>query len=181
MGPFPRALAFAILLVTAAATAAEPGPGAAAASFTLEDVEGKPHGLADQRGRLVVLHFATTWCPFCAAEAPHLERLHREYRDRGVVVWIVDVKEPADLVAPYARKFGLTFPVLLDPEGAVARTFAPPASVQPDLGRDEVMIASNLLIDREGRIRFFSLLDTAQFDARLTALRSRLDELLGEK
>jgi hypothetical protein len=50
--------------------------------------------------------------------------------------------------------------------------------VQPDLGRDEVMVASNLLIDREGRIRFFSLLDTAGFDARLVNLRAVLDALL---
>lgn len=180
----PIARIFACLLVAALATiaaAAEPKVGEAAPPLSLDDLDGRTHTLAGQRGKVVVLHFATTWCPFCAAEAPNLEKLHREYRDRGVTVWVVDVKEPAALVAKYARKFGLSFPVLLDPEGAVARSFAPPAAIQPDLARDEVMIAANLLIDREGRIRFFSLLDSAQFDARLVGLRARLDALLEER
>jgi hypothetical protein len=44
-----------------------------------------------------------------------------------------------------------------------------------------VPIASNLIIDRDGVIRFYSLLDSAQFDARLVALRAKLDELLEPK
>ena len=43
------------------------------------------------------------------------------------------------------------------------------------------MIASNLIIDREGKIRFFSLLDSAHFDAKLVGLRAQLDKLLEEK
>ena len=39
-------------------------------------------------------------------------------------------------------------------------------------------IGSNLIIDREGRIRFNSLLDTTNFDAKLIALTARLEELL---
>jgi len=56
-----------------------------------------------------------------------------------------------------------------------------PADALPDLPRDQVPIASNLIIDREGIIRFFTLLDSANFDARLVALRTRLDELLAAK
>lgn len=48
----------------------------------------------------------------------------------------------------------------------------------PDLPRSQVPIASNLIIDREGRIRFYTLLDSANFDARLVALRAELDALL---
>ena len=39
-------------------------------------------------------------------------------------------------------------------------------------------IASNLIIDREGRIRFYSLLDAANFDAKLVDLKAKLDEIL---
>ena len=38
-----------------------------------------------------------------------------------------------------------------------------------------------LIIDRKGVIRFYSLLDSANFDAKLIALRARLDEVLAEK
>ena len=55
-------------------------------------------------------------------------------------------------------------PVLLDLDGEVAVRYAP-AGVLPDLPRDQVPIASNLIIDREGRIQFYTLLDSANFDA----------------
>lgn len=70
-------------------------------------------------------------------------------------------------------------PVLLDSDGSVATRYAPP-DVLPDLARDEVCIASNLLIDRLGKIRFFSLLDTRSFDAKLVALTAKLSEVMGE-
>lgn len=174
----------AIVLFTlgaAGATPPQPKIGEAAPDFSLRTIAGDELSLAGLRGGVLVLHFAATWCPFCAAEAPHLEKLHQDYRGRGVTVAIVDIKEPAAIVARNARKLGLTFPVTLDPEGEVARKFAPPPEVQPDLERDEVMIASNLIIDREGTIRFFSLLDSVHFDAKLVALRARLDQLLAGK
>ena len=87
--------------------------------------------------------------------------------------------EPPLVVAGWARKAGFAFPVLLDADGSVAESYAP-AGVLPDLPRNQVVIASNLLIDRAGRIQFFSLLDSANFDARLVALRAKLDELLGD-
>jgi len=67
--------------------------------------------------------------------------------------------------------------VLLDSDGAVATSYAP-AGVLPDLPRDQVVIASNLIIDATGRTEFFSLLDTTSFDAKLIALRERLVQLL---
>ncbi len=85
--------------------------------------------------------------------------------------------EVPETAASWAKKCKFTFPVLLDPDGTTTERFAPPG-VLPDLPRNQVPIASNLIIDREGRIRFYSLLDSANFDARLVALRARLDELL---
>lgn len=160
------------------ADAQEIGTGYAAPDFTLPDPQGRTHTLAEYRGRPVVIHFAATWCPFCNAEAPYLETLYRTYRDQDVQVLIIDVKEEKAVVEKTARKFGFTFPVLLDADGAVARRYAPSADVLPDLARDEVMIASNLVIDRAGRIRFFSVLDTRQFDAKLVALRAVLDQVV---
>ena len=175
-------LASAILLAGAAMAApANLKLDEAAPVFSLKTPEGKTIASADLRGSLIVVHFAATWCPYCAAEAPNLEKLYRDYRERGVLVYLIDVKEPAGIVTKNVRKFGFSFPVLLDPEGTVAQSFAPPATILPDLARDEVMIASNLIIDREGKIRFFSLLDSAHFDAKLVGLRAQLDKLLEEK
>lgn len=152
--------------------------GTASPAFELQTTNGKSYSSQQMEGKYTVLHIATTWCPFCNAEAPHLEKIYQDYRDRGVEVLIIDVKEDRDLVQEkLVDNFQLNFPVLLDTDGAVAASFAP-ADVLPDLARDEVMLASNLLIDPEGKIRFFSLLDTKAFDAELVKLKKVLDELL---
>jgi peroxiredoxin len=146
--------------------------------FNLYNLEGKLVGSDDYKGKYLVIHIATTWCPFCNAEAPYLEQLSKEYHDRNVRVLIIDVKEPAELVSQKLKqRFNLTFPVLLDPEGEVAARFAP-VDVLPELSRDEIMLASNILIDTEGKIQFFSLLDTKNFDSKLIHLKSKLHELL---
>lgn len=90
---------------------------------------------------------------------------------------MIDVKEGEEATRTYAERSGFTFPVLLDLDGTATARYAP-EGVLPDLARDAVPIASNLIIDREGRIRFYTLLDTGDFDAKLVKLRGVLDELL---
>jgi peroxiredoxin len=146
--------------------------------FALNNLKGEEVTSESFKGSYLVLHIATTWCPFCNAEAPHLEALKQEYADQNVKVLIIDVKEPAELVRTKLKdKFNLTFPILLDVDGSVAASFAPD-DVLPDLSRDEVMLASNMIIDPQGEIQFLSLLDSKNFDAKLVDLRARLDELL---
>lgn len=146
--------------------------------FALNNLEGEKVTSTSFKGSYLVLHIATTWCPFCNAEAPHLEALKQKYADQNVKVLIIDVKEPAELIRTKLKnKFNLTFPILLDVDGSVAASFAPEDAL-PDLSRDEVTLASNLIIDPTGEIQFFSLLDSKNFDAKLVDLRARLDELL---
>lgn len=149
-----------------------------APSFSLSDLEGNLVNSDSYKGSYLVIHIATTWCPFCNAEAPYLEQLNKDYKDQNVKVLIIDVREPKELVKNKLQdRFSLTFPVLLDPDGRVAASFAPD-DVLPDLTRDEVMLASNILIDPEGAIQFFSLLDSQNFDAKLVNLKRKLDALL---
>lgn len=106
-----------------------------------------------------------------------METLWQSYRDQGVQVLVIDVKESEEDARRYAERSGFTFPVLLDRDGTATARYAP-EGVLPDLARDAVPIASNLIIDREGVIRFYTLLDTSDFDAELVQLRRLLDELL---
>lgn len=153
--------------------------GKTAPEFSLNDLNGESYNLKSFRGNLVVIHIATTWCPFCNAEAPYLEELYQQYKNKNVQVLIIDVKEPRELVQSKLQdRFNFSFPLLLDLDGSVAASYAPP-DVLPDLERDEVMLASNLLIDPNGKVQFLSLLDSKNFDAKLINLKKRLDELLG--
>lgn len=162
--------------LTATSQELQPMTGEMAPVFTLSDLQGKSYSLENFRGRYVVIHFATTWCPFCNAEAPSLAQLYLDYKDKDVMVLMIDVREEKALVEKVFNRFNFSFPVLLDPEGTVSASYAPPG-IQPALARHEVPIASNLIIDKEGKILFYSLLNTAGFDAKLTAVKQKLDEL----
>ncbi|GGA93804.1 TlpA family protein disulfide reductase [Puia dinghuensis] len=155
----------------------QPMLGEKAPAFELKGLDGKDYGLAQWKDKVILLHFSTTWCPFCNAEAPNLQQLYQSYKDKGVQVVVIDVKEDKELVAQSLQKYDFSFPVLLDTNGKVAATYAPP-DVLPDLKRDEVVLAANLIIDREGKIRFYSLLNSAAFDAKLTEARKKLDAIL---
>ena len=155
----------------------QPMIGKAAPSFKLSGIDGKVYSLEQFRGKYVMIHIATTWCPFCNAEAPYLEQLYKDYMKKGVQVFIIDVKESKELVTKLFQKFNFTFPILLDEDGTISASYAP-EGVLPDLPRDEVPLASNLIIDKEGNINFYSLLNTTNFDAKLTKVKQRLDELL---
>ena len=155
----------------------QPMIGQPAPLFALKGIDGKTYSLDQLKGKYIVIHFAATWCPFCNAEAPFLEELYQNNRNKNVQVFIVDVKEDKSLVEKSLERFHFSFPVLLDDSGAVSAKYAP-EGVQPALARHEVPIASNLIIDKEGKIRFYSLLNTASFDAKLTKLKQKLDELL---
>jgi len=158
----------------------QPMLGQMAPFFTLKALNGKTYSLEQLQGKYVVIHFAATWCPFCNAEAPFLQELYKNYHDRGVEVFIVDVKEDKEMVDKTLARFNFSFPVLLDEDGAVSAKYAP-EGVQPDLARHEVPLASNLIIDKGGKIRYYSLLNTTAFDAKLTKLKEKLDSLLTSK
>jgi len=93
---------------------------------------------------------------------------------------VIDVLEANKVAAKWAKSLEWTIPVLIDVDGAVSTLYAP-EGVLPDLPRDQIPIASNLIIDREGNVQFYSLLDSRNFDAKLIALQARLDQLLAEE
>lgn len=109
-----------------------------------------------------------------------METLWQNYKSRNVQVLIIDVKESKETAAKWAAARKFSFPVLLDADGSVSASYAP-ADLLPDLARDEVCVASNLIIDPEGKIQFFSLLDSKSFDAKLIALTKRLEELFAKR
>jgi hypothetical protein len=81
--------------------------------------------------------------------------LQQAYRDRGVQALIIDVMETPAVAEGWARGHKFSFPVLLDLDGKATSPYAPPTAL-PDLPRDQVPIASNLIIDGEGKIRFYT-------------------------
>ncbi|HEX6080947.1 MAG TPA: TlpA disulfide reductase family protein [Methylomirabilota bacterium] len=113
------------------------------AAFTLPATSGGKLSLAEQQGKVVLVYFWATWCPYCRRELPAgVERVARERRGQPFTVLAVSVEEPKDLVASWAKGVGLTIPVLLDYDGAVARDYR--VSATPTvfvIGRDGRLVA----------------------------------------
>src|SRR3972149_5313887 len=79
--------------------------------FQLPDMEGKDVKVSDYEGKVILLFFFTTWCPYCSAEAPYLEKeVWQKLKDRGVQVLAVDVKESRELADRMIKRVGWSFP-----------------------------------------------------------------------
>lgn len=65
--------------------------GPLAPDFTVKTLDGSEFTLSEHRGKVIILYAMAAWCPTCVPEAQALAQIHREYRDRGVEVLILDV------------------------------------------------------------------------------------------
>jgi peroxiredoxin len=96
--------------------------GQQAPDFTMHDTHDNVVTLREYHGRPVVLNFWATWCVPCRQELPVLQAVYAAYRDKGLVILAIsqDVAEYKETVRSYVADRGVTFPLLLDPEGSVA-------------------------------------------------------------
>lgn len=125
---FPRALT-ACLFAALVTTLADGGEmelrslgGEGKPPFVLSDLSGKLVDLTQLRGHVVFLHFFATWCEACREELPALRRLaERSAPDARVLA--VSVGEPDLRVRRFAETITLNFPILLDRDSAVARSW----------------------------------------------------------
>jgi len=96
-----------------------PAVGQRAPTFSLPDLEGAEHSLADYRGQTVLVHFWATWCPPCRQEWPQWLIFSRDTASQAVVVLAVNVEEPLELVRDFVGDEAPPFPILLDRDGSV--------------------------------------------------------------
>jgi cytochrome c biogenesis protein CcmG/thiol:disulfide interchange protein DsbE len=77
------------------------------------------------RGRPVLLDFWATWCDPCRKEAPIVDAVARKWRDRGLVVLGVSTDAPKEAdPGEFARRQGLTYPIVRDPSGRASGAYA---------------------------------------------------------
>ncbi len=102
-----------------------PRAGFPAPDFTLATAAGDEFTLSELRGRPVLINLWASWCGPCRTEMPAIERVYRAYRDEGLVVLAVNVthQDSQQAALAFAAEYGLTFPILLDLDGQVARAY----------------------------------------------------------
>jgi peroxiredoxin len=118
-----------------------PQVGFTAPDLTLQTLDGETVILSDLRGQAVLINFWASWCPPCRNEMPAIQQVYEEYRDEGFTVLALNSQEQETRVAAFAGEFGLTFPILIDRDGAVFDAYR------------VVALPTTFFVDRTGVIR----------------------------
>jgi thiol-disulfide isomerase/thioredoxin len=103
-------------------------------------LDGPHFNLAEHKGRFVVLDFWATWCGPCMQSLPMIEEVVKEFADRDVRLFAVNMEEQPDQIKTVTERHKMKFPVVLDRDGGIAARYAVTA------------IPQTVLIDREGKI-----------------------------
>jgi peroxiredoxin len=102
-------------------------------SLALVDVpllDGGTFRAASADGKVLVLYWWASWCPFCAMQTPQMQALWEVHRDRGLLLLGISIDKRADDARRYLARHGYTFPSTFDtPE--VRRAFPLPGKGLP--------------------------------------------------
>jgi peroxiredoxin len=113
--------------------------------FSGSTIDTQRVSMRDLRGKVVLINFWASWCAECRPEMPVLERLHRELTPQGFAVIGVNAREESEAVRRYASELGLTFPLILDPDGKIKALYG------------VVGLPTTFLVGRDGRAVAFGV------------------------
>lgn len=112
----------------------------AAPPFDTLDLDGRTQRLADQNGKVVLINIWATWCGPCKSEMPKLDRLYRERKEQGFIVFGLSDEDIA-VQRKFLEQIAVSYP-LLTINGRV-----------PKLYRDIARYPAIFLIDRGGMLQ----------------------------
>ena len=102
-----------------------PAPNFEVTMFEYEPMamSGETVSLKSLRGQVIVINFWASYCVPCQNEAPMLERLWREYRDRGVIFLGINTEDPLKDALDYLDEYGITYPNAPDKGAQMERAY----------------------------------------------------------
>lgn len=123
-----RPLLFLFLLILTACDGGDnPAPttqiGQPAPPFELKDLNGTPHALKKEQGKVILLRFWSTQCKSCKEEMPKLEALYQKMKPFGITLIAVNIKDTPEETAAFTTGMGLTFPILIDENKETAKKY----------------------------------------------------------
>jgi len=128
--PIRRALCLSLLSAAAfsrparAQAVLQPWTGPAAApEIELRTIDGLPFNLAELGGKVVLVNFWATWCEPCVEEMPSLQRLRDKLGPARFEVLAVNYQEGEPRIRTFLQKVPLSFPIVRDTDGGVARAW----------------------------------------------------------
>ncbi|MDH5259646.1 MAG: TlpA family protein disulfide reductase [Gammaproteobacteria bacterium] len=86
--------------------------------FSLADLNGKEHKLADEKGKWVIINYWATWCPPCVEEIPELIFFHDKHKNKDAIVWGVNFEDvPTKTVTDFLEEYMVSYSILLAEPG----------------------------------------------------------------
>src|SRR5580658_4832150 len=93
------ALSLGISRLLPGADSSDPAPG-----FSGKTLTGEVFNNRSLLGKVVLVEFWATWCPYCRSDAEPLDNLAVEFEKEGVVVLAVDVAESKKTVKMFLER-----------------------------------------------------------------------------
>lgn len=112
-----------------------------APTFAVSLLDGREVTLESLKGKVVLVSFWATWCPYCRHEMPSMDEFYQDYRNKGFEILALSIDDEPDKVQAFMKETGYHFPVgMSDP--LISQAFG---------GVSQVPMS--FVIDTEGRIR----------------------------
>jgi len=93
------------------------------------------------KGKVVLVNFWATWCPYCRKEKPVIDRFWKDHRDKGFEVISISVDDTPEKIAAWMQDKDYAF-MAAPTNASVAAAFGNVTSVP-----------TSFIVDAEGRIR----------------------------
>jgi thiol-disulfide isomerase/thioredoxin len=119
--------------------------GKPAPEFRVKSLGGETFDSASLKGKTVLLDFWATWCAPCRKGMPTLEKIHQEFKDKGLVVLGLSVDEERETVEKYLTTAKVTYPVALTADTDVVPMFQVNA------------FPTYVVIDRDGNVAAYQV------------------------
>jgi thiol-disulfide isomerase/thioredoxin len=122
-------------------------PGLSSAASALDTspfsgLDGRPVKIQSLKGKVVVANFWATWCAPCREEAPMLNRLSRQWKNRGIViVGIALDNKPA--VQRFVAQEKIAYPVWLGNDSTM--------DLLPEMGNPAMGLPFTVILDPQGK------------------------------
>lgn len=117
--------------------------GQKAILFKLPTLDGKELDLESfRKDKVVLLVFSATWCPACRHEIPILRDYYSRYKDAGLEIVNIDIRESQEKVKSFAEKNKINYTVLLDAKAEIASLY------------NVNGIPLNIILDKNGIIKY---------------------------
>ncbi len=142
--------------------------GDQAPDFNATDIGGREFALPVGGRRPVLLDFWASWCVPCLRAMPALERVNKDFADRGVDVLAVNLGEDPEVVRKFVDQQEHKFRVVSDPESRVGSLFGVRA------------LPTQVVVGPDGRIEWIRVGYSSSAEDELRAVLERLVGRVGQ-